>query len=556
MAASTTTLPLPGPAPQIRGLAAAAPSELSQAPLLGILAVVMGAGIATLAGRLISLGLADLKGSVGISFDQGAWISTAFNVAQVFIGPFTVYLGALLGPRRVLLWAAGAFTIVSAYLPFVHNYGLLITLLAIAGLTSGTFYPLTLTFALRSIPLRYLAYTVAFYATLVEGAVNFAPSLYGFYRQHWSWPWMFWTCAVLTPVMMFCTYYGIPRSPSPPKSGKVPSFAGFLYLSAGLGLIFAALDQGQRLDWWRSGEFTALFAAGVFFLLCALVRRLRGPNPLVDMPYLRQWNTVLLGAMLFMFRFILLSTILIVPQSLALRGLDASQYGPAVLGTAVAQLFVTFIVALLLNKGADTRLLMAAGFACVAFACLLNAELTSSWAAENYFRSELLVAAGQSFAFVGLVATIILQALFSGGPQAPQRALTFSAFFHTVRLFGGQVGVVLMTHFIAVREQFHSNMLGLHVQKGSWITDGGVHSLATGLFPQSSGIAAASGRAIGVVSSRVRLQAYTLTYIDGFYLIAFACVLALLVIALIRGFPLNYGDLGASQQVSQQDGKK
>src|ERR1700756_5491679 len=139
MATSTTTFPLSGPTQQVRALAAAVPSELSQTPLLGILAVVMGAGIASLAARLLSLGLADLKGSVGIGFDQGAWVGSAFNVAQMFIGPFTVYLGALWGARRVLLGAAAAFTLVSFYLPFVHNFGLLITLLGIAGLTSGTF---------------------------------------------------------------------------------------------------------------------------------------------------------------------------------------------------------------------------------------------------------------------------------------------------------------------------------------------------------------------------------------------------------------------------------
>src|SRR6266446_6306701 len=74
-----------------RGLAQAVPAELSKSPLLGILGVIMGAGIVTLTGRMISLGLADLKGHVGISFDDGAWISTAYNMALVFIGPFTVY---------------------------------------------------------------------------------------------------------------------------------------------------------------------------------------------------------------------------------------------------------------------------------------------------------------------------------------------------------------------------------------------------------------------------------------------------------------------------------
>jgi hypothetical protein len=128
------------------------------------------------------------------------------------------------------------------------------------------------------------------YATFVDGAVNIAPSLYGWYRDHLSSNWMFCNSALITPVMMICIYYGIPKASSAKKSGKAPSFAGFLYASAGLAMLLAACEQGERLDWWRSGVFNSLFAGGAFFLLCALVRRLRGPNPLVALPYLLKWN--------------------------------------------------------------------------------------------------------------------------------------------------------------------------------------------------------------------------------------------------------------------------
>src|SRR5260370_1254095 len=94
-------------------------------------------------------------------------------------------------------------------------------------------------------------------------------------------------------------------------------------------MLLLACEEGERLDWWRSGVFNALFAGGAFFLLCALVRRLRGPNPLVALPYLLKWNTVLLGSLLFCFRFTLCTTIILVPQALAIRGFEAEQIGPA-----------------------------------------------------------------------------------------------------------------------------------------------------------------------------------------------------------------------------------
>src|SRR6266436_6508877 len=257
MAASTITV-RPSVVDIARAAAAAIPSEVSTRPLLGILGVVTGAGLVTLAGRMLSLGLADLKGHVGIGFDSGAWLDSAFNASLMFIGPFSVYLGGVLGPRRILLFAAGLFTVTSIFLPLIHSYSLLMVALIVAGLTSGTFYPLTLTFALRNIPLRYLPFTIAFYATFVDGAVNIAPSLYGWYRDHLSWHWMFWNSALIAPLMMACIYWGIPASPAPKRSSGAHSFAGLLYASAAFGMLFAVLDQGERLDWWRSGTITAL----------------------------------------------------------------------------------------------------------------------------------------------------------------------------------------------------------------------------------------------------------------------------------------------------------
>ncbi len=513
MAASTITV-RPTAVDIARAAAAAIPSEVSTRPLLGILGVVTGAGLVTLTGRMLSLGLADLRGHVGIGFDNGAWLDSAFNASLMFI-----------------------------------SYSLLIVALIVAGLTSGTFYPLTLTFALRNIPLRYLPFTIALYATFVDGAVNIAPSLYGWYRDHLSWHWMFWNSAVIAPVMMICVYFGIPRMPPRKKSGSAPSFVGFLYLSAGLALIFTALQQGQRLDWWRSGEFNAWFWSGSFFLLCALVRRLRGPNPLVALPYLLKWNTVLLGCLLFWFRFTLCTTIILVPQSLAIRGFEADQIGPAIIWSALPLIPIAFIAALLLLRKHDPRLLFAIGLACTAFAAWLSSQYASAWAAENFYRTELLTGVGQAFAFIGLVGCIVLQAIFAGALAKPEWVLTFSAFFHTIRIFGGTAGAIYMGHFIAQREKLHSNLLGLHVTGGNWITDQNIHAMTAGLYAKSSGMAAAGARAIDLIAARLRLQAYSLSLVDGFLLIAWSCACALVLVALLRKSPLNYGELSNMQQI-------
>jgi MFS transporter, DHA2 family, multidrug resistance protein len=548
MAASSIVV-RPSPIQIARAAAAAIPAEVSTRPLLGILGVVTGAGVVTLTSRMISLGLADFRGVHGFGYDEGAWIGTAFDAGLMFIGPFTVYLGGLMGPRRILLSAAALFTVLLIFLPLVHSYTLVIAMVLLSGLTSGTFYPLTLTFALRNIPLRYLPFTIALYATFVDGAVNIAPSLYGWYRDHLSSNWMFWNSALITPLMMICIFYGIPKASPAKKSGEAPSFAGFLYASAGLAMLLAACEQGERLDWWRSGVFNALFAGGTFFLLCALVRRLRGPNSLVALPYLLQWNTMLLGSLLFWFRFTLCTTIILVPQALAIRGFEPDQIGPAIIWSAIPLIPLAFTAALLLLRKFDSRLLFAIGLACTAFAAWLNSQYSSTWAAENFYRTELLTGVGQGFAFIGLVGCIVLQAIFAGALAKPEWVLTFSAFFHTIRIFGGTAGAIYMGHFLAQREKLHSNLLGLHVSGDDWITDQNVHAMTAGLYSKSSGMAAAGARAIDLMAARLRLQAYSLSILDGFLLIAWSCACALIFVALLRQSPLDYGDLSTQQQI-------
>ena len=310
--------------PQSASPQAAAPSAITTHPILGIFGVLLGAMIATCTGRLISVGLADLRGALHLGVDEASWIGTSFNAALMFIGPFSVYLGGLLGARRVLLACAGLFTLISILLPFATSLPVMLPLLVLAGFTAGTFYPLTLSFVLRNMPMKYVLLGIAMYAMDIVFTTNVATSLEAWYMDHLSWHWIFWNSAVLTPTMMVLIYFGIPWQPLPkPKEGQPkPSWRGFLYASLGFALLYAALDQGQRLDWMHSGTIVALTVTGLFLLLVTVVRRMMMPNPLVNFKFLIRRNTLLLGVVLIFFRFVLLATVVVIPSYLGSVGLS------------------------------------------------------------------------------------------------------------------------------------------------------------------------------------------------------------------------------------------
>jgi MFS transporter, DHA2 family, multidrug resistance protein len=160
---------------------------------------------------------------------------------------------------------------------------------------------------------------------------------------------------------------------------------------------------------------------------------------------------------------------------------------------------------------------------------------------------ELLLAAGLAGAYVGLVGSIVLEALESNALGSAATIATFAGFMHFIRIFGGQVGVAVMTRFLSEREKFHSNLLGLHVDVGGWLTDERVRMLTGGVLSGSTGAEEAHSRALEILSHQVRAQAFTLATADGFTLIEWAVVAYLLLMLFLRSNKVGYADLRKMQ---------
>src|SRR5262245_8736011 len=511
---------------------------LDQNPYVGTLGVFFGAGIATLNGRLISVGLPDLRGALGLGVDEASWIPTAYNMAMMFIGPFSVYLGGLLGVRRVLLASTTIFILCSLLLPFSPNLAVMLCLQVVSGLSSGTFYPLTFTYAARALPLRYVVYAIGVYPLDIVGSTSLAVPLEAWLTEHLSWHWLFWASGLITLPMMFCIYMAIPNPPKHVGPKPAISWRGFLYGCLGLALIYGALDQGERLDWLNSGVIVGLLVTGVFLLAASIIRRWLSPNPLVNPMFLANRNTLILAACLFSFRFAVLAIAILIPGVLsATQGYRPLETGRAMLWL-VPPLILGGLISVQLLRRFDNRLVMAFGFAVMAAACLLNAGLTSAWSRNNFFVSQIVMGCGFAVSFTGLVALLVQNVIAAGALSSPFNLLTYSAFVHTDRLFGGESGSAIMQRLVSVREKFHSNMIGLNVDSGDWLTDERLKTLAGGLMPNSSGTEDAYGRAVQLLGGQVRIQAYTLAYADGFIVIAFVAAVAIILAALMR--PIKY----------------
>jgi DHA2 family multidrug resistance protein len=518
------TAPVQGP-----GLTAPTlPSPPTSIPWLGLLAVLMGTFISTLNGRLSTFGLADIRGAVGAGFDEGAWITTAQTVAQMFVTLAAIWMGAAFGPRRVLIGASIAFAVISLLTPYSPTLPVLLAMQFLGGLASGFFIPLTLSFILLNTPPKYWAYGIALYALNLELSLNISASLEGWYVEHHSWRWIFWQNVPLALIMSLCLRRGMANKPitTRPPSDVFALLAG----GSGLALIYAALDQGNRLDWLHSGLVWGLMSAGVLLLVAFLIHEARTPRPLLNLKVLFGKPMPSQFLLIAFLRLTILSTAYLIPLYLgSVRGFRALEVGDTLLWIAAPQLIICPLAALMLRRS-DPRLVASIGFIFISIGCLMVAyNLTPIWGSNQFLPSQLLQAAGQSFALSGVIFFGVLH-------LKPQDALTFGAMLQTARLMGGEIGTAFVTTLTRVRGQAASNLLGQHVQFGDPQVIQRVRAYGAATTKVADPVAAVA-RGELVLGNVVRAAATTQAVIDGFVAVALLTAVALLIVAIRNAAP-------------------
>jgi DHA2 family multidrug resistance protein len=153
--------------------------------------------------------------------------------------------------------------------------------------------------------------------------------------------------------------------------------------------------------------------------------------------------------------------------------------------------------------------------------------LTQDWATDDFLPSQILQAIGQSFALTAVVALAVKS-------MNPADVLTIGTLFQTTRLFGGEIGTAFMQTFVRVREQVHSNLIGLHVDSLGGMTADRLAAYRNAMGVHTSDVGVAAARATSLLGAAVAKQAAVLSYIDGFLAAAVGAFVCLLLTALLR----------------------
>src|SRR5882757_8871058 len=302
-----------------------------------------------------------------------------------------------------------------------------------------------------------------------------------------------------------------------------------LLLGTSVSMIYAGLDQGNRLDWQESGTVMALLLGGVVLFIVFLINETMVRQPWAHVNVLFSRNIGLSLVVILLYTLTGLSNSSLVPNFLSVVGLlRPEQTGALLFSWGALPMFVLVPISIFLLRHFDARTVLITGLSAFAAANLLGTQLTHDWALGDFVPIVILQSIGQAFTLL----PIIILALSNSDPT---RATAFAAYIQIMRLGGAEIGVALMGTWLRVREQIHSNFIGQHLDSGS----AGVARMLKQLSDHFAGHGAATApaRAVGSLSALVAREANVLAYIDGFWLTFWIAILAIGVVAFITRAP-------------------
>jgi MFS transporter, DHA2 family, multidrug resistance protein len=502
---------------------------IARHPLFAVGAVLLGSFLANFDSRLTTVGLPDLRGAFSLGFDEGAWLSTASIGSQIFIAPAVAWLATAFGLRRVLGVPSLIYAAISLVLPFVRDYTTLITLAIAHGMLLGTFVPATLMIIFRNLPMKWWLPAISIYSIRVGFALDSGTSLVGFYVDHWGWQWLYWQSVVIAPLMGLMVYLGTPSEPVNKEVLRDADWGGMLLLGTGVSMIYAGLDQGNRLDWLESGTVAALLIGGGFLCVAFLINEAVVRRPWAHVNVLFSRNVGLSLIVILLYTLTSLSNSSLVPNFLGTVGqLRPEQAGAVLFTYGALPMFALVPLSIFLLRHFDPRFVLTIGLSAFAAASLLGTQLTHDWSLGDFIIIVLLQSVGQAFCLL----PGILIALANGDFT---RATAFAAYIQIVRLGGAEIGIALMGTWLRVREQIHSNYLGQHIENGSDNVTRMLKQLSDSFA--SHGAAAAPARALGSLAALVQREANVLAYIDGFWLTFWLAIAGLGFVMLMTRAP-------------------
>ncbi|RYY89896.1 MAG: DHA2 family efflux MFS transporter permease subunit [Chitinophagaceae bacterium] len=461
---------------------------------------------------IVNVALNEMRGNLGATMSEVAWVITAYAIGNVIIVPMTSWLSQQFGRRNYFAASIILFTICSWLCGQATGIWELVAFRFLQGVGGGALLVTSQTIITESYPPEKRGMAQAIYGLGVIIGPTLGPPLGGYIVDNFTWPYIFYINIPLGVIATLLTLQFV-RSPRYGAKSKAVDvdWIGIALLMAAVGSLQYVLEKGQEEDWFSNNTIVILTVTSVFAFFFFIWRELTFRNPIVELRVLKNGNLRIGTIMSFILGFGLYGSTFLIPlYTQSLLGWTALQSGALMIPAALTTAFMMPIIGNLLQRGVKQQYLVALGMLIFFVYSFWGYKIiTPDTGKEHFFWMLIARGIGMGMLFIPIT-TLSLSTL--KGREIGQGA----AFTGMMRQLGGSFGIALITTYLSRQTQVHAaNLKGYLVA-----TDVDVQQRVAGL--QHKFIAAgyspnqALGMAYRALEGAVMKQSNAQAYMDCF----------------------------------------
>lgn len=479
---------------------------------------------------IVNVALNNMRGSLGASLTDVAWVITAYAIANVIVIPMTSWLSQQFGRRNYFAASIIIFTVASFMCGNADNIWELVAFRFIQGLGGGALLVTAQTIITESYPVEKRGMAQAIYGMGVIVGPTLGPPLGGYLVDHFSWPYIFY---INVPIGIVATLLTLSFVRSPKYGEKLKSnqvdWIGIVLLSAFIGSLQYVLEHGQQDDWFNDEWIVRLSVLSVVGLFFFIWRQLTYAYPIVNLKVLKDSNLRVGVVMSFIMGFGLYGSTFIIPiYTQSILGWTATDAGLLLVPSSITVAIMMPFIGKLIQRGVPQTYLVALGFlSFFIFTYWMHNIMTPDTGEEHMFWPLIVRGLGLGLLFVPIT-TLSLSGL--KGKSIGEGA----AFTGMMRQLGGSFGIAIITTFLARFGQEHRVDLIGYLDPTRVAVQEKIRGLQNAFMAKGYSAEIALQKAYKVLELGVTKQSTVLSYMDIFLYLGVLFLFCIPFILLIK----------------------
>ncbi len=494
---------------------------------MAVLTASAGAFLAVLDIQIANASLREISSSLGLSFVEGGWISTAYLIAEIVVIPLSASLSGALGLGRCFVFNGIGFVLSSVCCGFAWDATSMIGLRIVQGLFGGMLIPLAFQTVIVFMPPKERVVGLSLFGLTVTLAPCVGPSFSGFVTDSLSWRFAFFANLIPGAIMIYAAMKGFPKTrPDTAKLLRL-DYVGALLLGATLGGGTYVLEEGPKVQWFASASIRYSVLAAVLAFGAFLSWEWPRKERLLRFELLKKRNFALSCLISLLSASALYGGIFAISIYLGqLQNYRASEIGSVLMWVGLPQLVVMPFVPWLMKR-VEPRVLIGVGLFLFWWSNWLNVSVNPSVGGAEFRYSLILRAIGQPLFLVPLSSIGMADIL-------PTESGSASALFNVLRNIGGSIGIALTGTMLDLKRLAHTNMNLFQLDASNPIAAASLKSGAMALRQNGLDIPSAELSAAAFLQWEAARHGTIEAFSDVFFILAIPVIAAFILSLALR----------------------